>query len=259
MSVPTFPNRRHMFLFYRLLLAHFIADFPLQFTKLFRLKTEGIKGTILHGSVFGITAVLLSTHFLVFKWMGIFLIFLWIFHIFTDWLKIKLINHYKNDSLALFLLDQMLHIAAIGVVILFNFPSIELAKSRTSVGIAIGSSFISRLYSNDLFIIFCIFYILATFTATVLIYYLKKTYAHSNVSFPVKGKYYDIMERALITTLVMLPGYFYFLVGLVIGIKWSICREKNFGEGDYDFSRFNLIASSSIAILVGVILRWIIS
>ena len=238
-----------MFLFYRLLLAHFIADFPLQSTKLFRLKTEGIKGTILHGSIFGILAVVFSVPYLTFQWMGTFLILLWIFHIFTDWLKIKLINHYKNDSLSLFIFDQMLHIAVIGVVILFNFPPIEIAK---------GGTFLGRLYSNDLFIISCIFYIIAVFTATVLIYYLKKTCVHSDISFPLKGKFYDMMERALIVTFVILPGYFYLLAFLVIGVKWSICWKKNFGEGDYDFSRFNLIASSSIAILSGMILRCII-
>lgn len=237
-----------MFLFYRLLLAHFIADFPLQFTKLFRLKTEGIRGIILHGSVFGILAVIFSAPYLASPKMGIFLIFLWIFHIFTDWLKIKLIHLFKKDSIILFIIDQILHIAVIGMVIPFGFPPI-----------AAGSSFLSKLYSNDSFVFFCIFYILATFTATVFIYYLKKTYVHSNVAFPMRGKYYDIMERALITTLILLPGYFYVLVPLVIVIKWIICRKKNFREGDYDFSLFNLIASFSVAILIGIILRLTIS
>lgn len=237
-----------MFLFYRLLLAHFIADFPLQFSKLFRLKTEGIKGTILHGSIFGILAIVFSFPYLASRWMGIFLIFLWVSHSLVDWLKIKLINRYKNDSLSLFLLDQLLHIGAIGLVLIFNFPPI-----------AAGASFLSRLYSNNLFVFFCIFYTLATFTATVLIYYLKKTYVHSNVSFPAKGRYYDILERAMVTTFIILPGYFYLLVPLAIGIKWVVCRIKNFQEGDYDFSRFNLIASFTIAVLVGAILRLIIS
>ena len=236
-----------MFLFYRLLLAHLIADFPLQFTKLFRLKIKGIKGTILHGSVFGILAIVFSLPYLTSPRVGIFIIFLWVFHIFTDWLKIKLINRYKRDDLTLFLLDQMLHVAAIGIVIFFNFPRV-----------GDGSSFLSRLYSNDLFIIFCIFYLLATFTATIFIYYLKKTYAHPNVSFSVKGKYYEIVERALITTFIVLPGYFYLFAPLVIGMKGIICLRKNFRESDYDFSIFNLIASSSIAILIGIILRWLI-
>lgn len=236
-----------MFLFYRLLLAHFIADFPLQFTKLFRLKTESIKGIILHGSVFGIAAVVFSVPYLASFKMGVFIIFLLVFHIFTDWLKIKLIHHYKNDSIALFMLDQVMHIAAIAVVIFLNFSPIEAS-----------SSFFYRFYSNDLIVISCIFYILSTFAATVIIYYLKKTYVHSNISFPIKGKYYDIMERGLVTTLIILPGYFWLMVALIFEIKRNICKKKNFQEGEYDFSRFNLVVSFSIAILVGIILRFII-
>lgn len=240
-----------MFLFYRLLLAHLIADFPLQFTKLFRLKTEGIKGIILHGSIFGILVVIFSIPYLTSPWIGIFIIFLWMFHIFTDWLKIKLINRYKNDSLFLFLLDQVLHIASIGIVIFFRFPPTYWYPTN------VGWILLKQFYLNDHFIIFCIFYILSTFTATVLIYYLKKTFVHSDISFPMRGKYYDIVERVLVTILIILPGPFYFLVPLVIGIKGFICWKKNFGVGDYDFSRFNLIASFSIAILCGIILRLI--
>jgi len=236
-----------MFLFYRLLLAHLLADFPLQFSKLFRLKTEGIKGVILHGSVFGILAVIFSAPYLAFSNIGIFLIFLWVFHIFTDWLKIKLIHHYKNDSISLFVFDQMLHIAAIAAVILFNFPPA-----------AGGHSFLSRLYSNDSMVIFCIFYVITTFAATVVIYYLKKTYVHSDISFPMKGRYYDIIERALITTFIILPGYFYLFAPLFIAGKAIICRKKNFQEGDYDFSMFNFTASFSIAVIVGIILRLMI-
>jgi len=43
--------------FYRLLLAHFLADFPLQPNELYRLKTKSLLGSAIHGSVFGLVAL----------------------------------------------------------------------------------------------------------------------------------------------------------------------------------------------------------
>jgi len=235
-----------LFLFYRLLLAHLVADFPFQSTRLFRLKTESIKGIILHGCIFGVLAVALSYPCITNPLLGIYLLLLAVFHIFLDWLKVKLTNYTRKDSLSLFILDQVLHIISIAIVIPFNVKP------------PYPSSLIARLYSDDRLIIFCIFYIISSFVATILIYYLKKAYRRQEIQFPRKGKYYEILERILITTLIVLPGYFFFLVPLEIAIKGIICWKNKFNEDEYDFSRFNLIVSPSIAIAAGIILRQIL-
>ena len=233
-----------MFLFLRLFLAHLVADFPLQFTKLFKLKTESFKGVVLHGCVFGIIAVLLSYPFIAFSFIGIYLLFLWVFHIFIDWLKIHMIYKWKReDKLGLFILDQIFHLISVAVVIPFTGR-----PSRQAAGLG-------RLYMSDTFIVFCIFYIISTFMATILIYYMKKTFTNKEVYFPRKGKYRDIFERALVTTLVVLPGWFCILVPVVVGIRMTICARHNFKENEYDYSMFTLIASPSIAVISGLILR----
>ena len=233
-----------MFLFLRLFLAHLVADFPLQFSKLFKLKTESFKGVVLHGCIFGIIAVLFSYPFIAFSFIGIYLLFLWVFHIFIDWLKIHMIHKWKReDKLGLFILDQILHLVSIAVVIPFTGR-----PSQQAAGLG-------RLYMNDKFIVFCIFYLISTFMATILIYYMKKTFTGKEVYFPRKGKYRDIFVRALVTTLVVLPGWFWALVPVVAGIRAVICARHNFEENEYDYSRFTLIASPSIAVISGLILR----
>lgn len=235
-----------MFLFLRLLLAHLLADFPLQFSGLFKLKTENIRGVILHGSIFGLLAVLFSMPYITYPKMGIFLIILWVLHIFTDWLKIKLIKISKKDGIGLFIFDQILHVAAIAIVILFKFPAVTPDKF-----------FIWDLYANNKFVLYCIFYIFATFTATVLIYYLKKSFIKGSVVFPQKARYYEIFERALIVTLMVLPGHFYIIAIIAAGIKLLVCISRKFETKEYDFSLFNFMFSFSIAFFSGIVLRLI--
>jgi len=233
-----------LFLFLRLLLAHLVADFPLQFTKLFKLKSESFKGVVLHGCIFGIIAVLFSYPFITFSFIGMYLLFLWVFHIFIDWLKIHMIHKWKReDNLGLFILDQVLHLISIAVVI--PFTKIQV---RTAAGLG-------KLYMNDKFIVFCIFYIISMFMATILIYYMKKTFTGKEVYFPRKGKYRDIFERAIVTTLVVLPGWYWALIPVVVGTKVALCAKHNFKENEYDYSIFTLIASPSIAVISGLILR----
>ncbi len=49
-----------MVLFWRLLLAHVIADFPLQTDAVFAIKKEKRWGVFLHGTIFGLVAILLA-------------------------------------------------------------------------------------------------------------------------------------------------------------------------------------------------------
>lgn len=233
-----------MFLFYRLLLAHLIADFPLQFSRLFRLKMEGIKGTILHGSVFGILAILMSVPYIKLSFVGIYLIFLWVFHILIDWTKVKIMTRFKKDNLALFLWDQAMHLVSMAIVIPFS-----LKRSQPS--------FLGSLYLSDMFIVTAILYVVASFAATVIIYYLKKSFVSPDTLFPGSGKYLDTLERSLVFVLIVLPGYFYVLVPAVIAVKSAVCIKKKFHSNNYDFSLFNLVASYSIAIASAVILRFI--
>ena len=102
-----------MFLFYRLLLAHIIADFPLQTSQIFKVKMNTEWGVLVHTLI-----VLIFSIFFAFPYLEDpnFIIILWaIFLSHTVIDKIKLDYSKKNDNqdIKIFLLDQFLHISII--------------------------------------------------------------------------------------------------------------------------------------------------
>ncbi len=96
---------------YRLLLAHFLADFPLQPNELYRFKSRSIWGSVLHGCVFGLLATALSARVFLPLWWIILL--LTVSHILVDHAKVVFFLRKDRDNLLVFLLDQALHLAFI--------------------------------------------------------------------------------------------------------------------------------------------------
>ncbi len=107
-----------MTLFWRLVLAHVAADFALQTDAVFRVKKRFSWGVLLHGAIFALTSILaLSPYLGSFSlWVGV--IFLWLFHVAVDKAKLALGASQQRDHLGYFLLDQLLHLGAIGLVCL---------------------------------------------------------------------------------------------------------------------------------------------
>lgn len=101
-----------------LLLAHLIADFPLQTDLVYRMKNKSVIGLGLHAVVHVAVTILLVRNALVF-WPYWFVLFL--AHFLTDWVKLR----WKASRQAVgFVLDQIAHlvmIAGLGMVM----PQIE--------------------------------------------------------------------------------------------------------------------------------------
>lgn len=244
-----------MFLFYRLLLAHLLADFPLQFTQLFKLKVSSRWGTAFHGGIFTLLALILALPYLAYNSMWIFILLLGISHIFIDETKLSLTRKFKIDNLWLFLLDQGLHIGLIGLLAttvsgrvvwnwpLYNFPS-----------------FLTQAYNDpqSKVIIYIIAYLIATFGGTFVIYYLKKTFFTRQLGKVIISrpeKYFGILERFLIVSLVIFPGHFYFFILVVLITRGITCiRQKQLGAW------IDFLSSTILAITIGLILRiWIVT
>ena len=243
-----------MFLFYRLLLAHLLADFPLQFTQLFRLKVSNRWGAAFHGGIFTLLALILSLPYLAHNSMWVFILLLGIFHILIDETKLSLTRRFKIDNLWLFLSDQGLHIGLIGLLAatslgrlvlnwpLYNFPS-----------------FLTQAYNDpqSKVIIYIIAYLTATFGGTFLIYYLKKTLFIKQLGKVIISrpeKYFGILERFLIVSLVIFPGHFYFFIPVVLITRSIACaRQKHLGTW------IDFLTSIVLAIIIGLILRiWVV-
>ena len=244
-----------MFLFYRLLLAHLLADFPLQFTQLFRLKVSSRWGTAFHGGIFTLLALIFAFPYLAHNSMWVFILLLGISHIFIDETKLSLTRKFKIDNLWLFLLDQGLHIGFIGLLAatslgrlvlnwpLYNFPSL-----------------LTQVYNDpqSKVIIYIIAYLSATFGGTFLIYYFKKTFfirRLEEVIISRPEKYFGILERFLIVSLVIFPGHFYFFIPVVLITRSIACaRQKQLGTW------IDFLSSTILAITMGLILRiWIVT
>ena len=93
--------------FFILLLAHLIADFPLQTNRIYALKTQGNKGLALHVAIHVIVAALLIER----PWQHIPLLFVYgAIHFAVDWYKVHKSGTRQTPG---FLLDQLAHFVTI--------------------------------------------------------------------------------------------------------------------------------------------------
>lgn len=104
--------------FATLLLAHLIADFPLQTDLIYRLKNQSIGGLALHAGVHALTTLALVQdgwrYWL--YWLGLFAA-----HGITDWLKLRWHPTRKAPG---FLIDQFAHLA-VALLLTYLLPDIR--------------------------------------------------------------------------------------------------------------------------------------
>ena len=145
-----------MFLFLRLILAHFLADFPLQPNLIYKVKLRSFWGQALHAATFTICSIALCWPFLRIKALWILIVFLGTIHLLIDCLKIRYFNTEKY-RVGTFLADQALHIATISVIFLTNLKGLSFSPQIPFL--------VGRLYANDILIIFLIICLIAVFVA----------------------------------------------------------------------------------------------
>src|SRR5680860_519250 len=109
-----------MFLFYRLLLAHIIADFPLQTSQIFKIKMNTQWGVIFHTLIVLIFSILFTFPYLQDPKVIIILLVIFLSHTVIDKLKMEYSKKAKIQSTRILLLDQVLHITIIALLT-FNF------------------------------------------------------------------------------------------------------------------------------------------
>lgn len=144
-----------MFLFLRLILAHFLADFPLQPDIVYKLKIKNLWGQLLHAAIFTVCAIGLCWPFLGIKSIWGLFIFLGISHFVIDCLKVRYVDKGKV-KLWSFLADQCLHIAIIGIIFLTGLKNLSFSASTRTC-------FLSRLYANNFLILFLIILIIVSY------------------------------------------------------------------------------------------------
>lgn len=124
-----------MTIFFTLLLAHLIADFPLQTNWIFAMKLKSSKGIALHVFIHLIvTALLIKEPVTV---LPLFII-LAATHFLIDWLKLRYPTERQVPG---FLLDQLLHLIVLGFLTAV-FTTVQPALPAEALTLALAYAFI---------------------------------------------------------------------------------------------------------------------
>lgn len=230
-----------MIIFYQLLLAHLIADFPLQFNELFKLKVKSKWGILLHGAIVGVVAILFLLPYVFCIWMWVAIIILIVSHFLIDYGRVILARKANLDNLWMFLLDQFCHIGVvwlISLIISISAPSLEIPE------------LVKSMMSDKVIILTISGFIAAGYFGAILIHYLKKMFIKGYLSQSLSTKRYGIIERFLVMALILMPGLFFLFIPTVLITRMAISRVK-----EEEYSLFDSITSLSIALIFGLILK----
>lgn len=235
-----------MFIFLRLLLAHFIGDFPLQFGKIYKLKHKGLKGVVPHSVIIAGLFILLSWPYLKLPGLWVFIFFVSIIHLFQDWLKIVWTKDPKEGFWS-YLFDQFLHITVIAAVLLTGLESLKPPEH------AMGS--VVSFYNNDTIIVFLIFLIVATYNGTYLIKAFKNTFLGMGRKYTSFEKWYGILERAITASIFIPAGFFIILIPFIFFGRipvYKVALKYRFNLGKEFASLLEISLSAAIALAAGI-------
>src|SRR4030066_178869 len=148
-----------MFLFYRLLLAHIIADFPLQTKQIFKVKMNTEWGVLIHTLIVLIFSILFAFPYLEAPKFIVILWAIFLTHTNIDKLKMEYSKKKANPDIKIFFLDQFLHISIIAALS-FNFDKIYLLISPFN---NVFLNYLIDIYNNDIFIVILICFVIISF------------------------------------------------------------------------------------------------
>ncbi len=245
-----------MFLFLRLLLAHFIADFPLQTGRVYVLKAAGGLGKWAHTLIIFFVSALFVHPYWAYSDMWIYLIGSTLVHHLSDWVKVKL---NRSGSPRYFLLryvgDQIVHIATAAFV--FLTPLGRLRLQWPSGGLCGGLW--ATWYDSDFWMLYGSLLVVATYFSTYFIEAFKKSYTPERFypDIPEIYKYYGILERACLFHLAFIGGVWWAITPIVILPRFVLARlwPDPFASKLRCTSLLETILSLVLGILPGIALR----
>jgi len=252
-----------MFLFYRLLLAHVIADFPLQTSQIFKIKMNTQWGVILHTLIVLIFSLLFAFPYLENLRVIIIIIIIFATHTIIDKIKLDYSKKNTNQDIKIFLLDQFLHISIIAALT-FNFTESYLLSSPFN------NTFLSdliHLYNNDIFIISLIGYILSIFFIPILLIYIKEEGIPAspkklnkekilNIKIPA-SQTIDKFYRLFLTLSAQYLNDEYIILIFICFVIISFIPYQMSAERTEKVYNLKRIINTSLAIFIGIILKMI--
>jgi hypothetical protein len=229
-----------MTVFWRLLLAHFIADFTFQTNHIANWKRESKWGMVVHVLTHPVTMVALtwpylSTPWVVTRWFHldgwVCVGFLALFHWLEDEWRVWSIQETGSpDSTKFFLWDQVVHIT----LILAFAPTLGEGKTQTWI-----------------YLVLCAV-LLSHFTSVLIFFVENDVLGRSQIL--DKRKYYYIGERLLGASLFLLPGAWFLLAVGWLGYIFYLYYQRS-----QERSWIHLVIGNGAVVSLGLISRGLIS
>lgn len=176
-----------MFLFLRLLLAHFLGDTLLQPDEVYQQKMKGFYGVVIHVIIIFLTFVVFATPYLHYPATWAVLIFVGITHLIQDELKIRKFTSPKYNFIA-FVIDQLFHVLFTTPILLFNFAD-QIPQKEGAVYF---------LYNSTNLVVICLGCVITVFLGAYLWEAYKISYVKSPILFDNILLKYGMFERFLI-------------------------------------------------------------
>lgn len=157
-----------MFLFLKLVLAHLIADFVLQFEELYRLKLKSLWGHTLHVVIHGAVTLVLLFPYLNEPVIWLFTIGLVVIHLVQDFIKYTLTKKIPKNTFFYFMADQCVHVFVLSLI--FMLPISQEVRSFP------GHPVLNQLYTENIWTLNAIFLLLLTLSATYTLFAFYRSY-----------------------------------------------------------------------------------
>ncbi len=157
-----------MFLFLKLILAHLIADYILQFEELYQLKVRSFLGQWLHALIHGLVTLALLYPYLNEPSIWVFTAALVLIHLTQDLIKYTFTKKTPANTFAYFMADQACHFLVLSCVFL-------LPVSHEIRGFP-HAAFLDSLYRSNFSTLVAIFFITLTFAGSYILNAFSKSY-----------------------------------------------------------------------------------
>jgi len=182
-----------MFLFLKLILAHLIADFILQFEELYQLKIRSFLGHLFHALIHGLVSLALLYPYLNVLQIWIFATGIVLVHLAQDLIKYSFTKKTPANTFIYFMTDQLCHVLVISTIFLFPI-SHEVRGFPAFPGM-------DTLYRMNVWTLDVIFFILLTLAGSYVLNAFTKSYlkGHSPLYLISSTEMtHAILERSLV-------------------------------------------------------------
>jgi hypothetical protein len=181
-----------MFVFLKLVLAHLISDFVLQFEELYQLKLRSLLGYTFHAMIHACVALILLFPYLGEVSIWVFVGVIVLIHFYQDTVKYRW-RKIRRYEFPIFVIDQLLHILLLSTVLL-------LPASKNVHGFP-GSASLDFFYTNPVITMTAIAFVIATFAGSYLFNSFHISYGSTVRDDYLIGRFeitHAIVERSII-------------------------------------------------------------